>query len=125
MERVTGIGGVFFKASDPDKLKAWYQEHLGVPVNEHGYVVFAWGGEARGQTVWSPFAHDTRYFEPSPAPFMVNYRVRDLEAMLAQLRRAGVTVDEKIEDGGELGKFGWAMDPEGNRIELWQPPPGE
>lgn len=124
MERVTGIGGIFFKASDPDALKAWYEKHLGVPVDGNGYVVFEWGGDARGQTVWSPFKKDTRYFEPSAASFMVNFCVRDLDAMLAQLRQAGVTVDEKIEDG-EYGKFGWAMDPEGNRVELWQPPPGK
>ena len=123
MERVTGIGGIFFKAGDPDKLKAWYVEHLGVPVHESGFVMFAWGGEERGRTLWAPFAHDTSYFAPSTASFMLNFRVRDLDAMLAQLRKAGVTVDDKVEDSPQ-GRFGWAMDPEGNRIELWQPPPG-
>ena len=124
MESVTGIGGIFFKASDPDKLKAWYKEMLGVPLDEHGYVVFEWGGDVPGQTIWSPFAKDSTYFAPSTAPFMLNFRVKDLDAMLAQLRGAGVTVDEKTEDG-EYGKFGWAMDPEGNRVELWQPPKGK
>jgi predicted enzyme related to lactoylglutathione lyase len=124
MERVTGVGGIFFKASDPEKLKAWYRENLGVPVNNHGFVVFEWGGDARGTTVWSPFSNDTKYFEPSRASFMINFRVRDLGLMLAQLRAAGATVDDSVQDG-EFGKFGWVMDPEGNRIELWQPPPGK
>lgn len=122
MERVTGIGGIFFKARDPDQLKAWYHQHLGVPLGEHGVVVFASKDDPAGQTVWSPFAHDTTYFAPSTASFMVNFRVRDLDAMLAQLRAAGARIDDKIDDG-ELGRFGWAMDPEGNRFELWQPPP--
>jgi predicted enzyme related to lactoylglutathione lyase len=116
MEKVTGIGGVFFKSKDPKALQAWYVEHLGVPI-EHGYSVF----EGAGQTVFAPFAADTKYFEPSKSPFMINFRVRDLDAMLKQLRAAGVTVDDKI-DESEFGKFGWAMDPDGNRIELWQPP---
>ena len=123
MERVTGIGGVFFKCRDPEKLKAWYVEHLGLPAGEHGYVVFDWGGAGsdKGSTVWSPFADDTKYFAPSHASWMLNYRVADLDRMLAQLRAAGVAVDDKIDDS-EFGRFGWFMDPEGNRVELWQPP---
>jgi predicted enzyme related to lactoylglutathione lyase len=118
MQRVLGIGGVFFKASDPKALGAWYAKHLGVPVDDSfGGAMFS--GE--GQTVWSPFAADTKYFAPSEKPFMFNFRVTDLRAMLAQLREAGVTVDDKIEDS-EFGAFGWFMDPEGNRVELWQPP---
>lgn len=124
MERVQGIGGIFFKSRDPKALAAWYHDHLGVPIEGSGtYGAF----ESRGageHTVWSTFPSDTKYFEPSPAPFMVNYRVADLDAMLAQLRAAGVDVDEKIEDF-EYGRFGWARDPEGNRFELWQPPVGE
>ena len=124
MEKVTGIGGVFFKAKDPKALQAWYAEQLGVPV-EHGVSVFEWEDpghpKKEGQTVFAPFAADTKYFEPSTAPFMINFRVRDLDAMLAQLRAAGVRVDEKI-DESEFGRFGWAMDPDGNRIELWEPP---
>jgi predicted enzyme related to lactoylglutathione lyase len=124
MERVTGIGGIFFKAQDPAKLLAWYQEHLGLAPDAYGSVVFRWAegapaGEG-GSTVWAPFPQDTTYFAPSPAPFMINYRVADLDAMLAQLRAAGVTVDERVEEA-PFGRFGWAMDPEGNRFELWQP----
>ena len=118
MEKVAGIGGIFFKASDPKALQAWYAANLGLPVDENGTIVFE-GSE--GQTVWSLFPRDTTYFAPSTAPFMVNYRVTNLEAMLAQLRAAGARVDEKI-DSSEFGKFGWALDPEGNRIELWEPP---
>ncbi|MDB4966370.1 MAG: Glyoxalase/Bleomycin resistance protein/Dioxygenase family protein [Myxococcales bacterium] len=125
MEKVTGIGGVFFKSKDPKALQAWYAERLGVPVHADGAVVFEWEDPAhptrKGQTVFAPFAADTKYFEPSSAPFMINFRVRDLDAMLAQLRAAGATVDEKIE-ASEYGRFGWAMDPDGNRIELWEPP---
>ncbi|HEY3821553.1 MAG TPA: VOC family protein [Polyangiaceae bacterium] len=122
MERVVGVGGIFFKAKDPEKLKAWYRDHLGVPVDEHGYVTFPTKGDPGPSLVWSPFAADTTYFEPSKASFMVNFRVRDLHAMLEQLRAAGATVDPKVQDES-YGKFGWVMDPEGNRIELWEPPP--
>jgi predicted enzyme related to lactoylglutathione lyase len=117
MERVTGIGGVFFKARDPAALGAWYRDHLGIDVQPWGGAAF----EGEGTTAWSVFPADTKYFEPSTAPFMINYRVADLDAMLAQLRTAGVAVDEKV-DESEFGRFGWAMDPEGIRIELWQPP---
>lgn len=116
MERVVGIGGVFFRARDPDALRAWYAEHLGVDGQDWGGAVFE-----GGQTVWSIFAGDTEYFGPSGQESMVNYRVPDLDAMLDQLRAAGVPVDPKI-DESELGRFGWATDPEGNRFELWQPP---
>jgi predicted enzyme related to lactoylglutathione lyase len=123
MKRVTGIGGVFFKADDPKALQAWYERHLGVPVDEKGYVSFPWreldGKEA--MTVWSAFSRDTRYFGDGPQPFMINYRVEDLDAVLAALAAEGVTVDPKREDG-EFGRFGWIVDPEGNRIELWEPP---
>lgn len=127
MERVTGIGGIFFKATDEKALQAWYREHLGIAVEEWGGASFPWREAAEpgapGSTAWSVFPARTTYFAPSSAPFMVNYRVRDLDAMLAQLRAAGVTVDEKIEES-EFGRFGWATDPEGNRFELWQPPAG-
>jgi predicted enzyme related to lactoylglutathione lyase len=125
MERVTGLGGVFFKSKDPRALTEWYRTHLGVPVEGDGSVVFRWREEADlqrvGWTVWSAFSQDTRYFEPSAAPFMINYRVRDLDALLAALRSEGVEVDPKIEEG-EYGRFARIMDPEGNRIELWEPP---
>ena len=118
MERVLGIGGVFFKAKDPKALAAWYAEHLGLEIDpSFGGTMFS----GDGQTVWSLFAADTKHFAPSDKPFSINYRVRDLRAMLAQLRAGGVTVDDKIDDS-EFGVFGWCMDPEGNRIELWQPP---
>lgn len=132
MERVTGIGGIFFKARDPTALFAWYAAHLGITeIPGAGCAIFRWsdgdgdgdGGEGRsGKTVWAPFAQDTDYFAPSPAPFMVNYRVADLDRMLAQLRAAGVPMDERIEES-DFGRFGWGMDPEGNRFELWEPPP--
>jgi predicted enzyme related to lactoylglutathione lyase len=115
MERVTGIGGVFFRAREPKALVAWYAEHLGVPVSE-GYVIFP---ESR-DTHWIPFAHDTDYW-PAEKESMVNFTVQDLDAMLAQLREAGVDVDDKIEDMEGIGRFGWAVDPEGNRFELWEP----
>lgn len=122
MERVLGVGGIFFKAKDPVKLKAWYREHLGLPVDEHGETMFTSDGDPGSLLVWSPFPADTKYFEPSRAPFMINFRVKDLGAMLAQLRAAGVAVEDKVLEES-YGKFGWVMDPEGNRIELWEPPP--
>lgn len=127
MKRVTGIGGVFFKAKDPAKLAAWYRDHLGMKIEDRGGVVFPWASPDNpggvGTTVWSPFPESTGYFEPSPTSFMINYRVEDLDALLAVLREEGCAVDEKVE-ASEFGKFGWVMDPEGNRIELWQPPEG-
>ena len=124
MQRVRGIGGVFFKARDRAALAAWYRDHLGVPVEDWGGARFVWAEHdpADACTVWNPFAADTAYFAPSQASFMFNFRVDDLDAMLAQLRAAGAEVDERIEDS-EYGRFGWVMDPEGNRVELWQPPP--
>ena len=128
MNYVTGIGGIFFKAEDPEKLGEWYRAHLGLEVEEYGGVTFREGDahaaslpKRQAYTVWSPFAADTDYFAPSQKPFMINFRVTDLEALLAQLRREGVSVDERTEKS-EFGYFGWAMDPEGNRIELWEPP---
>jgi catechol 2,3-dioxygenase-like lactoylglutathione lyase family enzyme len=126
MERVTGIGGVFFKASDPQRIKAWYVEHLGVPVDKDGYVTFEWrehdGGQ--GQTVWNPFSRDTQYYRPSEASFMVNYRVRDLDAMIAQLNERGIPLVGDRETS-EAGRFAWILDPDGNKIELWEPPPAK
>src|SRR6188472_1776308 len=109
MERVLGIGGVFFKARDPKALAAWYREHLGVPVEpEQTYGAFT-SAAAGEQAVWSAFPADTSYFGSGPSPFMVNYRVRDLDAMLAQLRAAGAQVEDRVEDYG-FGRFGWATD---------------
>jgi len=118
VERVVGIGGVFFRAKDAEALRAWYAEHLGIDVLDWGGAPFVDGGA----TVWAIFPGDTDYFGPSGQQAMVNYRVSDLDAMLEQLRAAGASVDDKVEDS-ELGRFGWATDPEGNRFELWQPPP--
>lgn len=127
MKRVTGIGGIFFRSKDPKALSAWYKTHLGIDVQEWGGAAFSWRGpdnpEGVGTTVWNPFPADTTYFAPS-AGFMVNYRVADLHALLAALRSEGVNVDEKV-DESEYGKFGWVTDPEGNKIELWQPPEGQ
>ena len=117
MERVEGVGGVFFRARDPERLLAWYREHLGVePAPDFQGQTFE-----DGPTVWALFPAGTDYFGPSGQSLMVNYRVRDLDAMLAQLRAAGVPVDEAVHES-EFGRFGWATDPEGNRFELWQPP---
>jgi len=125
MERVTGIGGIFFKAKDAAALTAWYRRHLGIDVQEWGGATFRWNEPAtpHGVTIWSIFPATSKYFNPSPAPFMVNYRVADLAALLAALRAEGCAVDERMELN-EHGKFGWVTDPEGNRIELWEPPPG-
>lgn len=126
MARVTGIGGIFFKARDPKALGEWYRRHLGIDVQEWGGTAFLWNEPApqpHGATVWTIFPEDTKYFAPSDAPFMVNYRVEDLASLLETLRAEGCTVDEKSESS-EFGKFGWVIDPEGNRIELWEPPPG-
>ncbi len=127
MKRVTGIGGIFFKCKDPKALGEWYRRHLGLDVQDWGGVAFRWAGpenpQGAGTTIWSPFKEDSAYFAPSTAPFMINYRVEDLHAVLTSLRAEGCTVDSKIEES-EYGKFGWVMDPEGNRLELWQPPAG-
>lgn len=126
MQRVTGIGGIFFKANDPKALGEWYRRHLGIDVLDWGGAAFRWGTPENpsGTTIWSPFAADTSYFAPGTAPFMVNYRVHDLHALLAALREEGCDVDERVEES-EYGKFGWVVDPEGNKIELWQPPDGQ
>jgi predicted enzyme related to lactoylglutathione lyase len=118
VERAEGIGGVFFRSADPKRLAAWYAERLGLEVEEWAGSVFR--ADAGAVTVWSPFPADTDYW-PAGQQAMVNYRVRDLDAVLAQLRGAGVEVDERVEET-ENGRFGWAADPEGNRFELWQPP---
>lgn len=127
MKRVTGIGGVFFKARDPESLRAWYRRHLGLEIQDWGGMSFRWrDGEkpdVEGVTVWTIFPASTDYFAPSSAPFMINYRVDDLAPLLDVLRAEGCTVDDRL-DESEFGKFGWVMDPEGNRIELWEPPPG-
>jgi predicted enzyme related to lactoylglutathione lyase len=117
MERAVGIGGIFLRSADPEALRAWYETHLGISISEWGGSVFV--AETGDATVWSIFPAESEYW-PSGQQTMVNYRVRDLDAMLAQLRAADVVVDERVEEQ-ELGRFGWAVDIDGNRFELWQP----
>ena len=117
-EAVDGIGGVFFRARDPDGVRAWYAEHLGIDMESYGTTFTAKEGD---QTVWAPFPFDSDYFGSSGQQLMVNFRVHDLDAMLGQLRAAGVAVDDDVAEH-EFGRFGWATDPEGNRFELWEPP---
>jgi predicted enzyme related to lactoylglutathione lyase len=128
MNRVTGIGGIFFKAKDPAALQAWYKAHLGIDVQSWGGAAFSWadaeGKPVAGTTAWSIFPAQGDYFAPSTAPFMINYRVEDLHALVQVLREEGCNVLDKIDDS-EFGKFGWVIDPEGNKIELWEPPPGQ
>jgi predicted enzyme related to lactoylglutathione lyase len=128
MKRVTGIGGIFFHAKDPVALRAWYQEHLGIDVQEWGGTAFTWadgaGNPTKGTTVWSIGAAPGKQFAPSTSTFMINYRVEDLAGLLQALRKEGCDVLEKTDDS-EFGKFGWVMDPEGNKVELWQPPEGQ
>lgn len=119
VERVTGIGGVFLRAKDPTGLARWYTEHLGVDAFSEEVDVTWW--QEAGPTVWAPFAEDTEYFGRREQGWMVNFRVNDLDALLGQLREAGVAVDDRIEELEGIGRFGWATDPEGNRFELWQP----
>lgn len=122
MAKITGVGGVFFKSSDPDALRQWYREQLGIETESWGGTQFFFNRRDKpgiGYTVWSPFKADTKYFDPSTKPFMINLRVDDLEAMLAQLRAGGAQVLDRREDG-ENGKFGYVVDPEGTLLELWE-----
>jgi predicted enzyme related to lactoylglutathione lyase len=125
--RVTGLGGVFFKAKDSKTLGDWYRTHLGIPVEDGGFAVLRWREHDEpskpGSTVWAVFEEKTDYFGKDEQRAMLNYRVADLDAVLTALRSEGVAVDENIM-ADENGKFGWCTDPEGNRIELWQPPEG-
>ena len=128
MKRVTGIGGIFFKAQDAAALRAWYQRHLGVDVQAWGGTAFTWtddeGQPVAGSTIWSIASAQGEPFAPNASPFMINYRVDDLHALLGALREEGCNVLEKVDDS-EYGKFGWVIDPEGNKVELWQPPAGQ
>ena len=121
LKRVTGIGGVFFKCDDPKATNEWYKDHLGIPVGPYGWS-FEWKDKDGniGTTQWSTFKVDTKHFAPSEKPFMMNYRVHDLEALLKALKEEGVTIVGEMESY-DYGKFGWIMDPEGNKIELWEP----
>jgi predicted enzyme related to lactoylglutathione lyase len=123
MEQVTAIGGIFFKASDPALMSAWYRDHLGI-ANHDGHTEFLWrphdSPAETARTVWAIFPTDTDYFGPSQSSCMINYRVENLDRMLDQLHAAGIPII-KVEDH-DYGRFAWITDPEGNRIELWQPP---
>jgi predicted enzyme related to lactoylglutathione lyase len=123
MKKVTGIGGIFFKCKDPNKMREWYSTNLGLNTNKYG-AVFEWhqGGDStkKGFTQWSPFNEKTKYFEPSTKDFMINYRVENMEALVSELKKNGVTIVDSIE-AVEYGKFVHILDVEGNKVELWEP----
>lgn len=123
MKRVTGIGGLFFKTSDPESTKSWYEKHLGIKMDAYGAVFISRKPEAPDENQylqWSPFKRDTDYFLPSDKEFMVNYRVENLEKMVAMLKDEGVTICDEIASY-DYGKFVHIMDNDGNKIELWEP----
>lgn len=120
-KRVTGLGGFFFKTKNPDEIKNWYKTHLGIPTDSHGWSF--WWKDKEGKdcmTQWSPFKEDTDYFQPSEKQFMMNFRVENLKELLVELEKEGVTIVGEVEEY-DYGKFGWILDPEGNKIELWEP----
>lgn len=123
MKKVTGIGGIFFKSKDPKAINEWYKTHLGLDTSPYG-TVFSWrhaeNPDQKGTTVWNPFKDDTGYFKPSEKEFMINYRVENLEVLVAELKKDGVTIVDAIESY-DYGRFVHIMDPEGNKIELWEP----
>ena len=123
LKRVTSIGGIFFKCKDPNKMREWYKTHLGLNTNQYG-TVFEWrqadDSTKKGFSQWSPFAEKTKYFEPSTKDFMINYRVENLEALVEELKKEGVTITDTIETA-DYGKFVHIMDIEANKIELWEP----
>ena len=127
LKRVTGIGGVFIRAKDPAKLRAWYKTHLGIDVQAWGGAAFHWtdasGAPVNGSTAWE--VGNGSNFAPSNSSFMVDYRVADLQGLLKALREEGCEVLDKVVEDPKFGKFGWVMDPEGNKVELWQPPEGK
>jgi len=122
MTGIRGIGGVFFKSKDPKKLQQWYVENLGLKPDKGGYIYFIWSDlVAPGYTLWAPFPDDTNYFKPSKAESMINFVVSEIDQFVEELRAKGVDVDTKGIEVTEQGKFAWCMDPEGNKIELWEP----
>ena len=123
MKKVTGIGGIFFKCKDPKATTEWYQKHLGLTTNPYG-ATFEWyeseDSTKKAQTQWTPFSETTKYFEPSSKDFMINYRVENLEALVAELKKEGVTIVDNMETY-DYGKFIHILDTEGNKIQLWEP----
>jgi predicted enzyme related to lactoylglutathione lyase len=123
MKKVTGIGGIFFKCKDPNKMKEWYHQHLGLNTNQFG-AIFEWyqGADStkKGYTNWSPFKETTKYFQPSTKDFMINYRVDNLGALVGELKNSGVTIVDTIETY-DYGKFVHILDAEGGKVELWEP----
>jgi len=123
MKKVTGIGGIFFKCKDPKKMTEWYKDHLGLNTNPYG-ANFEWYEAAdstrKAQTQWTPFSETTKYFEPSASAFMINYRVENLEALVAEIKANGVTIVDSIETY-DYGKFVHILDAEGNKVQLWEP----
>jgi catechol 2,3-dioxygenase-like lactoylglutathione lyase family enzyme len=127
--RVTGLGGIFFKAKNTKKLQAWYRKHLGLPLDPNwGGMAFPWrdakNPKKKGSTIWSAFEAGTKYFGPGKQGHMINYRVANLKKLLAVLKKEGVWIDPKGLEASEYGRFAWIKDGEGNRIELWEPPKG-
>ena len=126
--RILGIGGIFFNSPDHVALRAWYKEHLGIDVQDWGGTAFTWtdaeGKPTGGTTVWSVGKATSKQFAPSTASFMVNYRVADLHALVKALKTEGCNVLDKT-DESEYGKFAWVIDPDGNKVELWEPPAGQ
>jgi len=125
MKRVIGIGGIFFKAKNPKALADWYQKHLGLPIDKSfGGFAFQWNAPSKrpqkGYTIWSPFEEDTEYMKPSNKSYMFNFIVDDLERLMQQLQSENIEQVNQITDT-EFGKFAWIMDPEGNKVELWEP----
>ncbi len=123
MKKVTGIGGIFFKCADPSKMNEWYAKHLGIPVAQYGTMFRSRDVDHPDKTVttvWTPFPDNTKYFEPSKKDFMINYRVENLEALVEELKNAGVTIVDQIATYA-YGKFVHILDPEGNNVELWEP----
>lgn len=123
MKKVTGIGGIFFKCADPGKMNEWYAQHLGLPVSKYGTMFESRDLDSPDKvvtTVWNPFPQDTKYFEPSQNSLMINYRVENLDALVEELKSAGVTFVDEVATY-DYGKFVHILDPEGNKIELWEP----
>lgn len=124
IKKVTGVGGIFFKCKDPKKMTAWYEKNLGLSANSWGGATFRWyedkDSTKKGQTLWQPFPDSTTYFAPSTNNFMIDYRVDNLDALIAEFKKNGVTIVDTIQTV-DFGKFLHILDPEGNKVELWEP----